>query len=143
MKIAEKYCDAITIHSRTQSQGYGGKSDVKFAEKLKKKSKIPVIYSGDVDEKNAKQLLKKFDFVMVARNAIGNPNIFSKLTNKKEKISFKDYLKLAEKYKLYFKQIKLQAMNFTKGKRNAKKLRLKIYKTKTPKEIKEIYNEKG
>lgn len=142
LKIAEKYCDAITIHPRTQSQGYSGKPDIKFAEKLKKKSKFPVIYSGDVNEKNAKQLLKKFDFIMIGRNAIGNPNIFSKLTGKKEYITFKDYLKLAEKYKLYFKQIKLQAMNFTKGKREAKKLRLKLYKAKTLEEIKEIYNEK-
>ena len=142
LKIAEKYCDAIAIHPRTQSQGYSGKPDIKFAEKIKKQSKIPVIYSGDVDERNAKELLKKFDFVMLARNAIGNPNIFSKLTNKKETTTFKDYLKLAEKYKLYFKQIKLQAMNFTKGKREAKKLRLKLYKAKTLEEIKEIYNEK-
>jgi len=138
LKIAEKYCDAITIHARTQKQGYSGKSDVKFAEKVKKQSKIPVIYSGDVDEKNAKQLLKKFDFVMIGRKAIGNPNIFSKLTNNKEKITFKDYLKLAEKHSLYFRQIKLQAMNFTKGKEDAKKTRLKIYKTKNLNEIKKI-----
>lgn len=142
LKLAEKYCDAITIHPRTQSQGYSGKADVKFAEKIKKISKIPVIYSGDVDEKNAKQLLKKFDFVMIARRAIGNPNIFSKITNKKIRVNFDDYLKLAEKYKIYFRQIKIQAMNFTKGKRDAKKLRLKIYKSKTLEEIKEIYNEK-
>lgn len=140
LKIAEKYCDAIAVHPRTQSQGYAGKADVKFAEEIKTKSKIPVIYSGDGDESNYKQLLKKFDFVMIGRRAIGDPNIFAKLTNKKSKLDFKDYLKLAEKYKLYFRQIKLQAMNFTKRKRGAKKLRLKIYHTKNLEEIKEIYS---
>ncbi len=140
LKLAEKYCDAITIHPRTQSQGYSGVPDIKFAEKLKKSTKLPVIYSGDVDEKNANSLLKKFDFVMIGRKAIGNPNIFSKLTKKKSNITFKDYLKLLNKYTLYFRQIKLQAMNFTKGKEQAKKNRLKIYKAKTLKEIKEVYN---
>jgi len=142
LELANKYCDAITIHPRIQSQGYSGKPDIKFAEEIKSKSKIPVIYSGDVDENNYKELLKKFDLVMIGRKAIGNPNIFAKITKKKTKITFKDYLKLAEKYKLYFKQIKFQAMAFTKGQKDAKKLRLKLYKSKTLEEIKEVYNEK-
>jgi len=139
LELAEKYCDAIIIHPRTQSQGYAGKADIKFAEKLKQKTELPVIYSGDVNEKNIKSVLKKFDFVMIGRKAIGNPNIFSKLLGKKQKITFKDYLKLFEKYPLYFRQLKFQAMNFTKGIKNAKELRLKLFKTKTTKEIQEIY----
>ena len=144
LEIAEKYCDAITVHPRTQSQGYSGKPDIKFAEQIKSKSKIPVIYSGDISENNYKQLLKKFDFIMIGRRAIGDPNIFAKLTSTKLKkqITFRDYLRLAEKYNLYFRQIKLQAMNFTKRKKHAKKLRLKIYKAKTLEEIKRIYDEK-
>jgi tRNA-dihydrouridine synthase len=54
-KKAEKYVDAIAIHPRTISQGYSGKADYKFALKLKKKILIPIIYSGDVSEKNAKK----------------------------------------------------------------------------------------
>ncbi|RLG12622.1 hypothetical protein DRN73_02065 [Candidatus Pacearchaeota archaeon] len=140
IKIAEKYCDAIIIHPRTQQQGYSGKPDLGFALKIKSISKIPVIYSGDVNEKNYKNLLKKFDAVMIGRAAIGNPNIFAKLTNQnlKKKITFKDYLKLAIKYKLPFRQIKFQAMNFTKKKKNAKKIRLKLFKAKNINEIKEI-----
>ncbi len=135
LKIAEKYCDAICIHPRTQSQGYSGKPDLKFALDFKKTSKIPVIYSGDANEKNAKQLLKNFDYAMIGRAAIGNPNIFAKLTKKKTNFSFSDYLKLTEKYKIKFRTIKLQAMNFTKNKKNAKKLRLKIFKCKNVREI--------
>lgn len=138
LKLAEKYCDAIAVHPRTLSQGYSGTPDIKFAEEIKNKTKLPVIFSGNVDEKNIKSLLKKFDFVMIGRNAIGNPNIFSKLIRKKEKITFQDYIKLLKKYPLYFRQIKFQAMNFTKGKSNAKALRLKIYKANTLEKIKDI-----
>jgi tRNA-dihydrouridine synthase B len=131
LKLAEKYCDALTIHPRTKTQGYSGLPDLKFAEKLKKKAKIPIIYSGDVDEENAEDLLKKFDFVMFGRSVIGRPEIFAKLTKNKTNIQFKDYLKLAKKYDLPFRQVKMQAMNFTKGKKQAKETRRKIIKAKT------------
>jgi len=139
LKIAEKYCDAITIHPRTQAQGYSGKPDLKFAEKLKTKTKLPVIYSGNVDEKNYKMLLKKFDYLMIGRRAIGDPNVFNFFSKKKTKFDFKDYLKLAEKYKLPFRQIKLQAMNFTKRKPDAKKIRLEIFKAKNIGELKRVF----
>jgi tRNA-dihydrouridine synthase B len=138
LRIAEKYCDAIAVHPRTQQQGYGGVPDLNFAEKIKSLAKIPVIYSGNVNEHNAEELLKKFDYVMIGREAIGRPEIFSKLENKKINFTFEDYLELAEKYHLPFRQIKLQAMYFTKGKENAKELRLKIFKIKKLEEIKKL-----
>lgn len=139
LKVAEKYCDAICIHPRTQEQGYSGKADVKYAEMIKKRTRLPVIYSGDVSVDNAKKLGKKFDFLMIGRSALGNPDIFSKLTNSNIKFGFSDYLKLAEEHNLYFSQIKLQAMNFTKGLRNSKDMRRKLIKAKTVNQIKEIY----
>jgi tRNA-dihydrouridine synthase B len=139
-KLAEKEnFDAVAIHPRTIQQGYSGEPDYKFALKLKKEISLPVIYSGNTDEKNAKKILRDFDFVMIGRAAIGNPNIFSKLNNKKSKSNFKHYLKLAKKYKLFFRQIKYQAMNFTKGERNAKELRRKLIEAKTIKNIEEIF----
>jgi len=137
-KMAEKYCDAIAIHPRTQNQGYSGKPDIKFAEKLKRQVGVPIIYSGDVNEKNAKELLKKFDFVMIGREAIGNPGIFSTLQNKKSNVTFKDYLKLAKKYSLPYRQIKMQAMFFTKGLRSAKNMRRKLISAKTVEDIEKI-----
>lgn len=142
IKIAEKYCDAICIHPRTQAQGYGGVPDLNYARIIKKKTKLPIIYSGNVNENNYKELLKEFDYVMMGRAAIGRPNIFSitsgKSTETIKKINFKDYLKLAEKYKLYFRQIKFQAMNFTKTRENAKELRLKIFNIKSPSELRKL-----
>jgi len=139
LKIAEKYCDAVCIHPRIQQQGYGGIPDLEFAEKLKSKTKLPVIYSGNIDEKNAKELLDKFDYLMIGRKAIGNPNIFAKLQNKESNITFNDYLKLSGKYNLPFRQIKFQAMNFTKGMENAKELRLKIFECRKVVEIKDVF----
>ena len=139
VKLANQYCDFFCIHPRTRAQGYSREPDLEFAKKLKQKSKIPVIYSGNINDKNYKKFLKHFDYVMIGRASIGNPNIFSKIKNKKPKFTFEDYLKLAEKYKLLFRQIKIQAMNFTKRKENAKELRLKIYNCKTIEEIKKYY----
>ncbi len=139
LRLAEKYCDALAVHPRTQAQGYSGAPDIAFAKKIKSFSKIPIIYSGNIDEKNANQILKIFDAVMLGRNAIGNPEIFSKLAKTKPKnLNFKNYLTLAKKYKLPFRQLKLQAMNFTKGKENAKQLRLKIFKTKKVEELEKV-----
>ncbi|MBU1129614.1 MAG: tRNA-dihydrouridine synthase family protein, partial [Nanoarchaeota archaeon] len=140
IKIANKYVDAIIIHPRTQQQGYSGEPDLDFAKRLKSKTKLPIIYSGNVNEKNYKQLLKEFDFVMIGREAIGNPNIFTKLTKTKQKnFSFKDWLELEKKYPQPFKQIKSQAMQFTKNAENAKDLRRKLILAKSVKKIKEVY----
>jgi tRNA-dihydrouridine synthase B len=141
IKMAEKYVDAITIHPRTQKQGYSGEPDLEWALKIKSEVKLPIIYSGNVTRENAKELLGKFDFIMVGREAIGNPNIFSEILNKKRKrFEFKDYLKLAKKYNLYFRQIKFQAMNFTKGKENAKKMREEIVKAEKIEDLERIFN---
>ena len=138
LKIAEKYCDAICIHPRTEKQGYSGKADISFAEELKRKTSLPVIYSGDVDEKNAAELLKKFDFVMIGRNAIGYPGIFSKLAGTNKDFSFSDYLSLALKYKMKFAHIKAQAICFTKNYEGAGELREKLSRAKSLNELKKI-----
>ena len=141
IKIAEEHCDAIAIHPRTQKQGYSGIPDLEFARQIKKLTKLPIIYSGNINSKQeANKLLEEFDFVMIGRAAMGNPNIFYELTNKKpkKKISFKDYLSLAEKYKLNFQQIKLQAINFTKDFEGAPRIRHELSLTKNIEEIKTI-----
>lgn len=139
LKIAQIYCDAIGIHARTREKAYTGDADLDWAKEFKKKSKIPVIYSGNVDETNYKEYLEIFDYVMIGRKAIGHPEIFSKITNTKFNKSFKRYLELAQKYNIPWRLIKFQAMQFTKGDRYSKKKRLEIYKTKNLEELKKIY----
>jgi len=135
IKLAEKYCDAIAIHARTSKQGYSGEADIKFAENIKKKTNLPVIYSGDVDENNAEELLKTFDFVMIGRKAIGHPNVFAKLIGRKEIYGFDDYLKLSKKYKLKFKHIRAQSIMFTKGMEGASRIRERLSRAKSINEI--------
>jgi len=140
--LAEKYCDAIALHPRTQQQGYSGEPDIKFAKQIKTITELPIIYSGNVNSKQeADKILEEFNFVMIGRQAIGNPNIFYELTGNKteEPLTFKDYLQLAEKYKLNFQQIKFQAINFTKGLEGASKIRHKLSSAKNISEINAIF----
>ncbi len=153
LELAQKYCDAISIHPRTKEQGYSGEPDIEWAKKFKKKSKIPVIYSGNVNEKNYKNFLKFFDYVMVGRSAIGRPELFNKIAlstqysvlNTKYSVlntnfsPFKEYLILAKKYKIPWRNIKFQAMQFTKGEKNSRKKRAKIIYAKNVNELKEIF----
>lgn len=138
LELAEKYCDAICIHPRTYGQGYSGKPDIDFAKKIKSRTKLPIIYSGDVNEKNCKYFLETFDYVMIGREAIGRPEIFSKIMGTKFEKSFEEYLNLAKKYQIPFRQIKLQASNFTKGVKNSAKIRDKIARIKNIKELERI-----
>jgi len=143
LDFANKYCDAIAVHARTQKQGYSGDVDLNYALDVKKLSNIPVIYSGNITNKSQAQKIFNlgFDFIMIGRASIGNPNIFAELTDSKLfKEPFKEYLKLAEKYNLEFKQIKFQAVQFTKGKKGSAKLRQRICSAKSIEEIKELMN---
>jgi len=152
VKIANKYCDGICIHPRTQAQGYSGTPDLDFAINIKKFTKLPLIYSGNAiaepggpssgDQKKIKELLEIFDYIMIGRRAIGNPNIFAELQGKKSNFDFKDYLRVAKDYKLPFRQIKFQAMQFTKGQKKSKEKRLEISKIKRLGELKEYMNSK-
>jgi tRNA-dihydrouridine synthase B len=146
IKIAEKYCDAIGIHPRTQGQGYSGIPDIEFARTVRKLTHLPLIYSGNINTKEqASEALKEFDFIMVGRAAMGNPSIFSEILNKKikRKINFLDWLKLSKKINknIYFSQIKFQALNFTKGFPNCSETRAKLSNAKNEKEILKILKE--
>jgi tRNA-dihydrouridine synthase len=133
-KMAERVgVDAICIHARTISQGYSGEVDYDFALEIKRAVKVPVIFSGDVDLNNVKMILKDFDFVMIGRAAIGKPGIFGK-----ENVGFGEYLKLIKKYELGFRQVKYQAMNFTKGIVRGKALRMKLIEAKDVGDVEKI-----
>jgi tRNA-dihydrouridine synthase B len=141
IKVAEKYCDAIGVHPRTQVQGYSGIPDINFARQVKQLTKLPIIYSGNINSKEeAEKMLQEFDFIMIGRASIGNPNIFTDILNKKlkKRINFLDWLKLAKNKEFYFNQIKFQAINFTKGFEGAPEIRHKLSLAKNEKEILDI-----
>ncbi|MEK6914036.1 MAG: tRNA dihydrouridine synthase DusB [Nanoarchaeota archaeon] len=150
-KIAEKYgASAISIHGRTQKQGYSGKSDWDIIKKVKESLKIPVIGNGDVftpEDFKEKLEFSKVDYILIARGAIGNPYIFKQINDyletgkydyKNSLIQFEEYLRYAKKHKLDFNQIKRQSINFTKGIKNGKELRQNLIKSKDLKELVKI-----
>ncbi len=71
--------DALTLHPRTRSQGFGGYSDWSLIGELKAKATIPIIGNGDVKTpEDAKRMIDETgcDGVMIGRAAMGNPWLF-------------------------------------------------------------------
>jgi len=68
--------DAITLHPRTRSEGFGGHSDWREIARLKSCIDIPVIGSGDLfNVDDAMQMFTETgcDAVMIGRGGYGNP----------------------------------------------------------------------
>ncbi len=79
--VVQEGASAIGFHPRTCRQGYGGKADWKALGELSAAAPVPVIGSGDLDSPSAVlKMLKKTSCsgVMIARGAIGYPEIFSR-----------------------------------------------------------------
>ncbi len=80
----EEGADAVTLHPRTRTQGFGGLSDWSHIRKLKQALKIPVIGSGDVlKPADADRLTEQTgcDALMLGRGAYGNPWLARSILN--------------------------------------------------------------
>ncbi len=134
---------AITVHGRTQKQGYSGSSSLEFIKGIKKELSIPVIANGDIyDEKTARETLEytQCDGLMIGRAAIGNPYIFRRISHYLstgevlppqsvgERLrDFYEYTALCQRFDmLALNDMKLNAQWFTKGMDNIKSVRVKI-----------------
>ena len=73
--------DALCVHGRTRQQMYSGASDLDAVLRVKEAVNVPVIASGDMFSPEAAQsaLDAGVDFVMVARGAQGDPDIFRRM----------------------------------------------------------------
>lgn len=70
---------AVTVHGRTRSQLYTGKSDPRIIRDVKDNVSIPVFANGDIKTAaDALELIRytNADGVMVARGSFGNPWLF-------------------------------------------------------------------
>ncbi|MFM8321957.1 MAG: tRNA dihydrouridine synthase [Chloroflexota bacterium] len=72
----------VAVHGRTKQQAYGGQADWDAIAEVKAALKIPVIGNGDVQSVADIERIKAHtgcDAVMIARAAVHNPWIFSRL----------------------------------------------------------------
>ena len=133
--------DGITVHPRTRSQRYEGKSKWSIIRDVVDKVSIPVTGNGDVESyQTAKEMMNftNCKSVMVGRGAIGNPWIFNKEFNnytieQKELYKKKTIIYHIELMKEYFPkknldiEIKKNLAYYTKGFYNSRELRKKIF----------------
>ena len=82
-KIIESGAHGITVHPRTKSQRYEGKSKWSIIKDVVDKVSIPVTGNGDVESYETAKKMMNFTnskSVMVGRGAIGNPWIFNNIS---------------------------------------------------------------
>ncbi len=140
----------ITIHARVKDAFYSGEPDYNAIYKAKRAVKIPVIANGGIlTEEDAEKMIEKTgaDGVMLARGAISNPFLFSKLLKKDATISLKDFIfnQLEINKNMYGDnktaiEFRKFAPYYFKGERNSKDLRILLSKASTVQEIYDIIN---
>lgn len=143
---------AIAVHPRTRKQGYRGKADWKIIRDVKENTSVPIIGNGDIQlPGHAKAMIEqtKCDFVMIGRAAKGNPFIFSIInylfekgrstrppTEKEQIKAFYHFLELYKKHNLAKRkgrvtELKHHAIWFTRGFREARRIKARLLKCKT------------
>ncbi len=82
-RLAEDYgADAVTLHPRFATQGYGGRADWSLIGEVKERAGIPVLGNGDIIHPSDALEMKKrtgCDGVMIGRAATRNPWIFKQI----------------------------------------------------------------
>jgi nifR3 family TIM-barrel protein len=101
----------VSLHPRTRTQGYGGKSDWSCIADLVSRLPVPVTGSGDLDTpEDAERMLRETGCaaVMFARGALGNPFIF---TETRSLLTARSYTPPApaERFAAAFRQLELMA----------------------------------
>ncbi len=134
---------AVTLHGRTRAMGYSGYADVTATERLKNALDIPVIHSGDADEKNAVELIGIADAVAFGRNAIGNPWLFGRLsgcpvdmTLAEAMIKHIDYMVDADGERYAYTNFRKHIGYYLKGVKNTRELKAKLFTITSTAEIK-------
>ena len=160
-KIIEKSgASAITLHARTRSQGYSGKSDWSLIKKVKESVNIPVIGNGDVTSpEQVKKMLDETgcDAVMIGRGVLGNPWLIRDSIDFLENGCYNNKLNLDEKINMLKKHLKYltedkcekvalleirnHAIWYLKGISGAAKVKNDICQAKSIEEIFDILNE--
>lgn len=144
MALEQAGADMLTIHGRYKSQMYSGVSDLSCIKKVKENVKIPVFASGDIFSKSdAINAINNTncDGVMIARGSLGRPWIFKELldsTNNSYLPSIDERCNIIKEHaklcvssfgeNIGIKKMRTHLSYYTKGLKNAVKLRGKSSK---------------
>jgi len=82
--LVEAGAKMITVHGRTRTQGFSGKSDPEIIRRVRAAvpAHIPVVGNGDIVDVEGYRRLREAtgcDAVMIGRGALGNPWLFARL----------------------------------------------------------------
>lgn len=157
----ENGASTIFLHGRTMSQGYGGSIDYESIKATKTALTIPLFGSGNIfDHLMAKKMLDETgcDGILVARGAFGNPWIFKNIEDylkdgrspkpvslSQKKMTLKKHLIYIKKYKDILPSNKIGfmrkiAMWYFKGHFNASRIRERMCKVESYKELLRLIN---
>ncbi len=149
-----EYCGAklITIHGRVREAYYSGEPDYDAIARAKKAVSIPVIANGGIFTKEDADLMTErtgADGVMIARGAIADPFIFSKISGENPPIKTLKEFALAhfdeEIARIGENRAAVEFRKFVtyyfKGAKNSKQNRVAIMTTEDVDEIKRLISE--
>jgi tRNA-dihydrouridine synthase B len=137
-RMAEDHgVDAIAVHGRAWSDGFGGRVDLSAIERVKNSVSVPVIGNGDLHSyEDGLAMIDKTgcDAVMIGRGALGAPWIFtpglSRPSFKQRVESLALHLELIGRYgqpPYPLARIKNHAGRYFKGTKDASSIRRRIY----------------
>ena len=144
---------AVTVHGRTREQFYEGNADWDYIAEVVRAVDIPVIANGDVFSKEDYIKIKAHTGaagVMIARGALGYPQIFSEITGTPcpyatvQDIALKHIDVLASFHSDIYvvNNMKKQIACYCKGLRGGKQLKLDVFKARNVAELKEIVKDR-
>lgn len=99
--IEEAGADLITIHGRTKTQGYSGKSDWDRIKIAKDIATVPLLANGDIHEwYQVDEALNQTgaDGVLIARGALGNPWFFTQYASQNGTISISERVQIIKEH---------------------------------------------
>ena len=101
---------AIIVHPRTRSQGFGGESDWSVIRSVKEAVSVTVIGSGDIrSPADAQRMIDETgaDSVMIGRSALNDPAIFRRVVRYLESGGEEEPSGIAERLDIALRQLKL------------------------------------
>ncbi len=147
---ASKYCNIISIHSRTMKQSHSWESDVDYVLDVKRKanSNCKIIFNWGINKEKLLDIefmkkMKKLDGIMIWQAAIWNPWIFVDYEPSwiEKKSIMLEHLSLNIGQKWEFKWIiefRKFIWNYIKWIKNASKYRLELMQAKDKKTFEDI-----